>query len=83
MNKITAQLAELAQQPCWEETTQQSELALLKVLTEAEEALLKEKIICFVFTPDTEEPEEPDLPKPDEPIPDKKENDDELVSVAV
>lgn len=68
MQKIAEQLATLALQPCWDNTAPQIAADMQHALTEAEQAQLKEKIICFVYTPDPEEPETPEQPElPEEP----------------
>ena len=60
MQKLTEQLETLAMQPRWEEFSD-SDLALLSNVSDEEQALLKEKIICYVLTP---EPETPETPEP-------------------
>jgi len=62
MQKLTEQLETLAMQPRWEEFSD-SDLALLSNVSDEEQALLKEKIICYVLTPEPE-PETPETPEP-------------------
>ena len=69
MQKLTEQLETLAMQPRWEEFSD-SNLALLSNVSDEEQALLKEKIICYVLTPEPETPETPepgDTPEPEQP----------------
>ena len=51
MSNITEQLVTLALQPNWDNTPSETTAELQQALTTAEQALLKEKIVCFVFTP--------------------------------
>ena len=55
MSNITEQLVTLALQPNWDNTPSETTAELQQTLTTSEQALLKEKIICFIITPATEE----------------------------
>lgn len=66
MQTLTKQLETLAMQPHWEQSDQ-SALAFLSTLSEEEQALLKEKIICYVLTPEPETPEPDNTPEPEQP----------------
>lgn len=73
MPNITEQLVTLALQPNWDNTPSEAATALQQVLASTEQALLKEKIICFVFTPAPEKPEQPEPEKPEQPEPENPE----------
>lgn len=64
MSTLSEQLLSLALTPVWQPSVESDNAALLAQLNTAEQALLREKIICFIVTP---EPEEPQQPEPDEP----------------
>ncbi len=64
MPSLSEQLLSLALTPVWQPSVESDNAALLAQLNTAEQALLREKIICFIVTP---EPEEPQQPEPDEP----------------
>ena len=82
MPNITEQLVTLALQPNWDNTPSEAVTALQQVLASDEQALLKEKIICFIITPAPEEPEkqEPQEPTTPEPEPEPEDNKDLLKS---
>lgn len=65
MNNVIQQLEELALQPSWEHTAITPELQQL--LSDTEQGLLKEKIICFVYIPEPEKPKQDDPEQPDTP----------------
>jgi hypothetical protein len=64
MSTLSEQLLSLALTPVWQPSVESDNTELLAKLNTAEQALLREKIICFIVTP---EPEEPQQPEPDEP----------------
>ena len=64
MSTLSEQLLSQALTPLWQPSVESDNTALLAQLNTAEQALLREKIICFIVTP---EPEEPQQPEPDEP----------------
>ncbi|EIW88822.1 hypothetical protein AGRI_08550 [Alishewanella agri BL06] len=64
MSTLSEQLLSLALTPVWQPSVESDNAQLLAKLNTAEQALLREKIICFIVTP---EPEEPQQPEPDEP----------------
>lgn len=73
MQKLTEHLVTLALQPSWDNTAPKMAAEIQQMLTENEQALLKEKIICFIYTPDPEEPEQqvpeqPEQPEPEEDV---------------
>jgi|GEM_PF-3437359 len=80
MPSLSEQLLSLALTPVWQPSAESDNAALLAKLNTAEQALLREKIICFVLTPEPEEPEEPE--KPEQPEPDKPEPDEEKLTIA-
>ncbi|GHG76360.1 hypothetical protein GCM10010919_31160 [Alishewanella longhuensis] len=67
MQKLTENLVSLALQPRWDDTVSKMAAEIQQALTENEQALLKEKIICFVISPAPEEPKQPEQPEPEEP----------------
>lgn len=71
MQKLTEHLATLALQTSWNDTTPAIAAEIQQALTQAEQALLKEKIICFIYTPDPEEPEQPIPENPEQPEPEE------------
>ena len=80
MPNITEQLVTLALQTNWDNTPSEAATALQQVLASDEQALLKEKIICFILTPEPKEPEEteePKQPEPEEPEPEIDVQNDE------
>ena len=70
MSTLSEQLLSLALTPVWQPSVESDNAALLAKLNTAEQALLREKIICFILTPEPEEPEKPEQPEPDKPEPD-------------
>lgn len=58
MSTLSEQLLSLALTPLWQPSVESDHAALLAKLNTAEQALLREKIICFVYTPEPEDPEE-------------------------
>ncbi|EJI86287.1 hypothetical protein AEST_06030 [Alishewanella aestuarii B11] len=81
MSTLSEQLLSLALTPLWQPSVESDNAALLASLNTAEQALLREKIICFVYTPEPENPEEKEEteetgnPNPQTPTPsDDKEN---------
>lgn len=58
MPSLSEQLLSLALTPVWQPSVESDHTALLAKLNTAEQALLREKIICFVYTPEPEDPEE-------------------------
>lgn len=72
MSTLSEQLLSLALTPVWQPSVESDNTALLAKLNTAEQALLREKIICFILTPEPEEPEKPEQPEPDKPEPDEE-----------
>ena len=72
MPSLSEQLLSLALTPVWQPSVESDNTALLAKLNTAEQALLREKIICFILTPEPEEPEKPEQPEPDKPEPDEE-----------
>lgn len=72
MPSLSEQLLSLALTPVWQPSVESDNAALLATLNTAEQALLREKIICFILTPEPEEPEKPEQPEPDKPEPDEE-----------
>jgi len=69
MQKLTEQLVTLATTPLWEPMTTE-DAALSERIQLEEQALLKEKIICYILTPEPDTSEEPDgdnVPQPEHP----------------
>lgn len=58
MPSLSEQLLSLALTPVWQPSVESDNTALLAKLNTVEQALLREKIICFVYTPEPEDPEE-------------------------
>lgn len=81
MPNITEQLVTLALQPNWDNTPSEAATALQQAMTSTEQALLKEKIICFIFTPAPEKPEQPEQPEPENP--EQPEPDKEIKAIQV
>lgn len=63
MSTLSEQLLSLALTPVWQPSVESDNAELLAQLNTAEQALLRDKIICFIITPE----EEPLQPEPDEP----------------
>lgn len=72
MSTLSEQLLSLALTPVWQPSVEYDNAELLAQLNTAEQALLREKIICFVLTPEPDEPEKPEQPEPDKPGPDEE-----------
>jgi len=73
MPSLSEQLLSLALTPVWQPSAEFENAALLAKLNTVEQALLREKIICFVFTP---KPDEPEIPEPEQPAPDTPDRPD-------
>lgn len=72
MNNVIQQLETLALQPDWDSAVSTEKSTLQHLLSETEQALLKTKIVCFVYIPEPEKPRQDDPEKQDE-----SEQDDE------
>lgn len=73
MSTLSEQLLSLALTPVWQPSVESDNAELLAKLNTAEQALLREKIICFIFTP---KPDEPEIPDPEQPVPDTPDRPD-------